>query len=101
MGIFGKQASNLTIVNNAFENDGITLYPYDTGYHTRPTLSKKHFVHTIDNNTVNGNPLLYYVDKNDFVNINGAYSKYFVKIKGYFSILFSLNCFSCNSLWQL
>jgi len=66
LGIFGKQASNLTIVNNTFENDGITLYPYDTGYHTRPTLSKKHFVHTIDNNTVNGNPLLYYVDKSDF-----------------------------------
>jgi parallel beta-helix repeat protein len=66
LGIFSKQASNLIIMNNTFENDGITLYPYDTDYQTRPTLSKKHFVHTIDNNTVNGNPLLYYVDKSDF-----------------------------------
>ena len=66
LGIFGKQVSNLTIVNNTFENDGITLYPYDTGYNTRPTISKKHFVHTIENNTVNGNPILYYLDESDF-----------------------------------
>lgn len=66
LGIFGKQVENITIINNKFYNDGVTFYPYDTGYQRHSALLKKHFVHTIENNTINGKPLLYYLDKNDF-----------------------------------
>lgn len=66
LGIFGKQVENLTIINNTFYNDGVTFYPYDAGYRRRPALLKKHFIHTIQNNTVNGKPLLYYLDQHDF-----------------------------------
>jgi parallel beta-helix repeat protein len=66
LGIFGKQVENLTIINNKFYKDGITFYPYDAQDNIRSKLSKKHFIHTIKNNTVNDKPLLYYVDLNDF-----------------------------------
>ena len=66
LGIFGKQVENLTIINNKFFKDGITFYPYDAQDNIRPKLSKKHFIHTIKNNTVNDKPLLYYLDLNDF-----------------------------------
>ncbi len=63
LGIFGKQVSNLTIINNFFENDGIIFYPYDSSCVIRPPLVKEHFIHTIQNNTINGKPLLYYLDQ--------------------------------------
>ena len=65
LGIFSKHNTNLTIENNIFLNDSILFYPYDTGYVKRPDLNKKHFIHNINNNTVNGKPLLYYVDQKD------------------------------------
>ena len=65
LGIFGTQITNSTICNNDFINDGINFYPYDT-YLNRPPLIKKHYKHTIENNTVNGRPLLYYIDKENF-----------------------------------
>ena len=66
LGIFGKQVENITIINNKFINDSVTFYPYDTNYWKRPELLKKHFIHTIQDNTVNGKPLLYCLDQNDF-----------------------------------
>ncbi|UCD14065.1 MAG: right-handed parallel beta-helix repeat-containing protein [Thermoplasmatales archaeon] len=65
LGIFCKQVKNLTIVNNIFENDGLNFYPYD-GENLRPPLIIEHFIHTIQNNTVNGKPLLYYANQEDF-----------------------------------
>ena len=66
LGIFGKQVSNLTIQQNIFQNDSLTFYPYDTGYLRRPVLLKEYFIHTIEDNIVNGKPLLYYCDQKDF-----------------------------------
>jgi parallel beta-helix repeat protein len=71
LGIFGKQVTNLTIRNNRFINDGVTFYPYDIE-EQQPPLLKNHFRHTIIDNTVNGEPLLYYVDKNDIVISSGV-----------------------------
>ena len=65
LGIFGTQITNITICNNDFLNDGINFYPYDTCLN-RPPLMKKHYKHVIKNNTVNGKPLLYYIDKENF-----------------------------------
>jgi parallel beta-helix repeat protein len=65
LGIFGKQVTNLTIINNIFVNDGVIFYPYDRSYKIRPPLVKEHFIHTIENNTVNGKPLLYYLDQDN------------------------------------
>lgn len=62
-GIFLKQAENLTFLNNQFINDGLTIYPYDTGYTIRPTVNRSYYLHQIDNNTVNGKPLLYNIDE--------------------------------------
>lgn len=65
LGIFCKQATNLSICHNTFYNDGINIYPYELE-RIRPSILKKYFVHNIYNNTVNGKPLLYYLDKSDF-----------------------------------
>jgi len=62
-GIFVKQVENLTLIDNQFFHDGLTIYPYDTDYKTRPALERSHFIHRIDNNTVNGKPLIYLVDQ--------------------------------------
>ncbi len=66
MGIFAKQTESLTIRNNLFFNDSITFYPYDTGYSTRPELRRDHFIHCIENNFVNGKPVVYLVDRSNF-----------------------------------
>ena len=66
LGIFGKQVTNITIRNNMFYNDSINFYPYDTGNHGHPTLYLVYYTHNIFNNTVNGNPLIYIKDKNDY-----------------------------------
>ncbi|MFC1749571.1 nitrous oxide reductase family maturation protein NosD [Pseudomonadota bacterium] len=67
LGIFIKQVEHLTIRNNWFYNDSITIFPYDTNYSTRPNLEKKHFIHQIQDNYVNDKPLLYYVDESDMI----------------------------------
>jgi nitrous oxidase accessory protein NosD len=66
LGIFGKQVTNITIHNNRFYNDSINFYPYDTGNHGHPTFYLDYYTHNIINNTVNGNPLIYIKDKNDY-----------------------------------
>jgi len=83
-GIFLKQAENLTLFNNQFIGDGLTIYPYDTGYNTRPTLKESYYIHQIDNNTVNGKPLLYHVDKKN------------IEISSPIGQLILVNCTSCN-----
>lgn len=55
-------AYNLTISDNSFIGDSIDLgnYLYSS------TLTKDDFLHEITNNTVNGKPLYYYKNKQDF-----------------------------------
>jgi parallel beta-helix repeat protein len=65
LGIFCKQATNLTICHNTFYNDGINIYPYDVEK-IRPPILREYFVHDIFNNTINGKPLLYYLDISNF-----------------------------------
>ncbi|MBN2602898.1 MAG: peptidylprolyl isomerase [Candidatus Thermoplasmatota archaeon] len=79
LGIFCKQATNLSICQNTFYNDGINIYPYELE-RIRPTILRKYFVHNIYNNTVNGKPLLYYLDKSDF------------KVPSEFGQLIAVNC---------
>lgn len=53
---------NATITNNSFINDGIFLGHY---IHSK-SLTKEDFLHDIDNNTVDGKPLYYYKNVNNF-----------------------------------
>ena len=59
-GIRLEDSSNCAVSNNIFINNGIAIIS--------KTLS--HFVHSIENNTVNGKPLLYYWNKNNKI-LNG------------------------------
>jgi parallel beta-helix repeat protein len=83
-GIFLKQAENLTLLNNEFFHDGLTIYPYDTGYTTRPELKRSYYTHLIDNNTVNGRPLVYLVDEDN------------LEISSPVGQLICVNCSSCR-----
>ena len=83
-GIFLRQAENLTLINNQFIDDGLTIYPYDTGYNTRPTVKRWYYIHQIDNNTVNGKPLIYHVDEEN------------IEISSLIGQLILVNCTSCN-----
>ena len=83
-GIFLKQAENFTLLNNQFICDGLTIYPYDTGYIIRPNLKRSHFIHRIDNNTVNGKPLIYLVDEEN------------IEISSNVGQLICVNCSSCR-----
>jgi parallel beta-helix repeat protein len=67
LGIFAKQVSDLTIRDNMFFDDSLTIYPYDTNYSSRPTLTREQYIHIIENNLVNDKPLLYYVDTKDIL----------------------------------
>ncbi len=60
-GIHGWNVTNITIYNNIFINDGIQFG------HARANSKKEHFMHNITNNTVNGRPLYYYKNKDDFI----------------------------------
>ena len=59
------KAYNITITDNEFIDDGIDLGNY---MHSKnfSSLTEKDFIHNINNNTVNGRPLFYNLNKNDF-----------------------------------
>ncbi|MEF8879764.1 MAG: right-handed parallel beta-helix repeat-containing protein [Candidatus Thermoplasmatota archaeon] len=65
MGVFCVRSSNLTIHDNSFLNDGLTFTPYEND--GRPEIKINYFLHSIENNTVNGKPLYYYKNSNDFI----------------------------------
>ncbi len=57
-------AHNLTICNNDFVDDSILLGNYE---HTTNSFTLESFLHKIENNTVNGKPLYYFKNINDFI----------------------------------
>jgi len=57
-GVFTRRATNITIFENEFYNNAITLSPYDIE-ETNVPISKEYFIHTIENNTINGKKILY------------------------------------------
>lgn len=63
LGISGVRVTNLTIKNNIFIEDGIGFTSYEND--GRPLLKTSYFVHTIENNTVNGKPLYYFLNEKD------------------------------------
>jgi len=65
-----SKAYNLTIVDNEFYNDGILLGNYLSS--KEPSLTMQDYIHNIKNNTVMGQPLYYYTNKNDFAVPNNA-----------------------------
>jgi len=58
-------AYNTTITNNEMINDGFLIgnYFYDFVF---PNLTQKSFMHNIYNNTINGKPVYYFKNQNDF-----------------------------------
>jgi parallel beta-helix repeat protein len=63
LGISGVRVTNLTIKDNIFFKDGIGFTAYEND--GRPILKMKYFLHTIENNMVNGKPLYYFCNKQD------------------------------------
>jgi parallel beta-helix repeat protein len=63
LGISGVRVTNLTIKNNIFIEDGIGFTSYEND--GRPLIKIKYFLHNIENNTVNGKPLCYFINEND------------------------------------
>ena len=59
-GISLSDSSNCTISNNIFINNGIEI----------SSITLINFVHSLENNTVNGKPLLFYINEDDKI-ING------------------------------
>ncbi len=57
LGILGVRVTNLTIMDNIFEEDGIGFTSYEND--GRPIMEIEYFLHNIENNTVNGKPLYY------------------------------------------
>ena len=70
LGIFGKAVTNIYIYDNIFYNDGIIFSLYDENFIT--PYDDKYFVHTINNNTVNGKKIYYYLNQNDILVPNDA-----------------------------
>ena len=62
-------AHNLTICNNMFTDDSILLGNYE---YTSFQFTKESFLHTIVNNTVNGKPIYYYKNQDNFTVPNNA-----------------------------
>jgi|GEM_PF-1412161 len=60
-----SQSYNITILNNELICDGVSFGNY---FNSReyPNITERDFIHNIKNNTVNGKPLYYYKNKNDF-----------------------------------
>ena len=65
LGISGVRVTNLTISDNVFMEDGIGFTSYEND--GRPVLKLEYFLHTIENNTVNGKPFYYVVHEKDMV----------------------------------
>ncbi len=65
LGISGVRVTNLTIKNNIFIEDGIGFTSYEND--GRPIMEMKYFLHTIENNTVNGKPLYYINNQKDMI----------------------------------
>jgi len=63
LGISGVRVTNLTIKNNIFIEDGIGFTSYEND--GRPVMKIKYFIHKIENNTVNGKPLYYFINEKD------------------------------------
>lgn len=63
LGISGVRVTNLTINDNIFMDDGIGFTAYEND--GRPLLKIKYFLHTIENNSVNGKPLYYFSNEKD------------------------------------
>lgn len=70
LGIFGKTVTNISIYDNIFYNDGIIFSLYDGN--SRTPYDDKYFVHNINNNTVNGKKIYYYLNQNDILVPNDA-----------------------------
>jgi len=64
-------AYNITIKNNELINDGILLGNYFKSQEF-PDVTLRDFIHNIANNTINGRPLYYFTNINDFVIPNDA-----------------------------
>lgn len=62
--LFSK-AFNATIKNNFMINDGFLIGNY-LDMEGFPNITKKSFLHNIENNTVNGKPVYYFENKKDF-----------------------------------
>jgi len=65
LGISGVRVTNLTIKDNIFMEDGIGFTSYEND--GRPEFKIKYFLHNIENNTVNGKPLYYFLNEDDKV----------------------------------
>jgi pectin methylesterase-like acyl-CoA thioesterase len=65
LGISGVRVTNLTIRDNTFIEDGVGFTSYEND--GRPELKIEYFLHTIENNTVNGKPLYYFYNERDKV----------------------------------
>ena len=63
LGIFGVRVTNLTIKDNIFREDGVGFTCYEND--GRPIMKMKYFLHNIENNTVNGKPLCYFINEKD------------------------------------
>jgi len=63
LGISGVRVTNLTLRDNIFIEDGIGFTSYEND--GRPELKIKYFTHKIENNTVNGKPLCYFLNEKD------------------------------------
>jgi len=70
LGIFGMAVTYISVYDNIFYNDGIIFSLYDENY--RIPYDDKYFVHNINNNTVNGKKIYYYLNENDIVVPNDA-----------------------------
>ena len=59
IGVFIRRATNITICNNRFYNNGIIISPYDWDENRHIPLYDEYFIHTIEDNTVNGRKIYY------------------------------------------
>lgn len=57
-GVFARRVTNITIKDNSFYNNSITLSPYDVE-ETNIPLSEEYFIHNIENNTINDKKIVY------------------------------------------
>lgn len=63
-GLFTRRTTNTTILNNQLYDNGIIVSSYDVTESHVP-INKEYFIHTIENNTVNGKKILYLKNQRD------------------------------------